>query len=1086
MTLNYRVVILSIFLVFIFLGNSCLGTSGAFKAFAFTSTNPATLQVHDVEPVTLKGFKGVGALAAADPILVTVAVPLNNLALAQSLEVSISNPRSPQFRHFLSQQTIQQDFLPVSQYQSVLNYLTSNGFTISLTAEDSIIVASTTAGQLKATLGLETNLYSNGTDSYYASSGAPTLSGIYVYASNVTSLVVQHPDIVTSNSGTSGLEKESQNVPNVTAPDEGYQASSLLSTYNASALLSKGDNGRGTTIGIFEFGGTPYMAQELQAYDQATGLPAPPSFAITPVGPYQPSLGYADVEEELDVEFSHAMAPGAGIDLYIGNAALNWAPIIALVDQQDRVNVLTQSWSDLEESFLFGPGFFDFNVVLGDQYFLLGSLEGITFTVANGDTGGTGAGGQPLGSQYWPATSPYVTAVGGTQTYLTFKGSMVVSSYQAAWSNEGFEPTLANFGGTTGGVSSIEPKPWYQDSIPTPPTYVNGRMTPDVSLQAGVPPGTFVLVNRMEVSSSSGYVWLITGGTSEASPLLAGLLCDIDTAISGSLGFINPTIYQLGQSSLYPKEFTPITFGYNSPWVEKPGYNLVTGFGAPNIGEWKTYFENVSPGITPSVQVSIANSVGMPQFEFLPGQQIVVTAKPVGGESAISSNYGLTLVTLQGTVASAALKYSLASKAWVGSVTVTSADMGMTYVNVAGTVDGKTAQGFSEVFSGYLATILSPLPPETFSQIIYIGTSPWSTAFGLNVSIAVTDLQGHPVTKGSYSFTASSYSIATNSYTSFLKNEPLKLSSGIFTAPLKGNYPLAPVNIVLNGVFGFIIFQNGVSLQGSFIFPPNNAEPGTVSPGQFLQIIGGLQAPMNTPDINSSETGLLLNETIQINSTMTASLVSPSGKVISFLKVAPISPSEVYGYPVNYLGYLKVPTGLPSGIYTIRLHSYYQSVDLNNMFINGSWFGQVYVAPQAAIVPKITMTPNHVGEGQNLEIEANIAYANGTEVKFGMYVATLYPASDADNYSYYTSLPAGQIPLWYDPGLNLWVGNVTMPSKTNLGWIGGNTYFDQGLFPGIISSPVSGPWYAYVSGVSANGVPTTTSMNAQQRFVVTP
>jgi hypothetical protein len=239
-----------------------------------------------------------------------------------------------------------------------------------------------------------------------------------------------------------------------------------------------------------------------------------------------------------------------------------------------------------------------------------------------------------------------------------------------------------------------------------------------------------------------------------------------------------------------------------------------------------------------------------------------------------------------------------------------------------------------------------------------------------------------------------------------------------------------------------------------------------------------LQAPTNTPNIISSKTGLPLAETIQLASTVRASLVSPGGEVVSSVILRETSAD-------NYFGYLKVPTGAASGIYTIRLHSYYQSIDLNDMYINGAYFGQVYVAPQSAIVPKITLTPNPVDEGQNVQIRANIAYANGTEVKYGMYSATLYPAYDANNYAYYTGLPAGEIPLWYDPAFNLWVGNVTMPSRGNLGWIGGNTFFAGNVgYPGVVSSPVSGPWYAYVSGVSADGVPTTTNINAQQGFTV--
>ena len=1050
-----------------------------------TTSGIPSLQVITSSAVAIPGYNRVSALPSSFPILVTVAVPLNNLALMQSMEVAISNPQSPEFRQFLSQQTIQQLFLPVAKYQSTLSYLKSSGFSIVSTAEDSIIVASTTVGQLRSALGLSTTLYSNGRESYYSTSGSATLPGVYAYASNLTTLLAQHPSITvpaTTNGAPTPRASASPAAPEVTGPSEAHQASLLTSAYNATSLIASGFNGKGKTIGIFEFGGTPYMAAELKAYDRLTGLPAPPSFKIVPVGPYDPNLGTADVEEELDVEFSHAMAPGAGMIVYVGNDALNWAPIIATVDQQDAVNVLSQSWLEPEPYFsLFGPGLFDFNVVFGDQYFLLGSLEGITFSAASGDRGGVGYGAQPLGSASWPESSPYVTSVGGTTTYLTFQGSNVVSSLQTAWSNLGFEPNLANFGGGTGGVSSVEPKPWYQDGIPTPSSYVNGRLTPDLSLDASGYPGVYVLVDSREVSSHAGYTWLITGGTSEASPLLAGLVCDVDTAILGSLGLLNPTIYQIGESSLYTKAFTPITFGYNSPWVDKFGFNLVNGWGAPNIGEWASYFASVPPGSTPSIQVSISNSSNEPQYEFTAGQKIVITAVPESGTSATTSVYRATLVTLEGTVAKTTLKYSAALEAWTGSITVPSVASGMSNVDVQGTVGGTPAFGFAQVFTSYLATVITPFA----SQLL--GTLPWSSLFGFNVSLAITDLYGNLIASGSYSLTASSYSIASNTYTPFVSNEALTETDGLWNAPFtSASYPVASVNIVLNGVYGFVSFQNGVSLVPSFILPPTTGEddgPGSVSPGQYLQVMGELQAPVNTPDIISEETDEPLPQTIEQASTIIASLVSPSGVKVSSVNVGASGPSSFFGFPTNFLGYLKVPNDAAPGLYRIVLQSHYQSIDLNE-WVNGTYFSQVLVASQPAIVPQITLTPNPVAEGKKVQIRASITYANGQEVKYGAYSATLYPAYDASNYASYSDLPAGEIPLWYDPSLNLWVGNVVMPSSTSLGWIGGFTFFAYGLAPGVVSQPVSGPWDAYVSGISWDGVPTTTVESAQQGFSV--
>ncbi len=1064
--------ILSIFLLAVFAGSTVFGVSRNVSAAAPTDLNPASTQVNPVSPVTIGGFKVVGSLPTSATVLVTVAVPLLNLGLASSLEAAISNPQSPDFRHFLSQQTIQQDFLPVAQYQSTLSYLQSHDFTIWNTAEDSIIVASATVAQMQSSLGLSFQMYSNGTASYYSAFGSPTLSGIYVYSSNATILLVNHPSITVGTQSATGMVSQipqnSEGVPNVTSPIEGIQMPSLLSTYNAASLVANGDNGKGKTIGIFEFGGTPYMSEELQEYDSLTGLANPPSFTTVPVGPYDPNLGTAEVEEELDVEASHAMAPGASIIVYVGNDALNWAPIIAVVDEQDAVNVLTQSWL-LFESLLSndGPGVYDFNVLLGDQYFLLGSLEGITFSAASGDRGAVGYAGQPLGSQSWPATSPYVTAVGGTQTYLTFDGTKVVSSKQTAWSNYPFEPNQANYGGSTGGVDALEPKPWYQDGLATPASYPNGRLVPDLSLQAALFPASYVLVDSREVSSSTGYTILLVGGTSESTPLLAGLVCDIDTAIGGSLGLINPFIYQVAQSSSYTKYFTPITYGFNGAWVDSSGYNLVNGWGAPNIGAWAQYFETHSPGSAPSLQVSVSG--GEDGIEFAAGQTISVSATPVSGTTPTSDTYSAQLVTLQGTVASATLDYNSVAKAWQGTITVPSEASGESNVQVSGTVSGQEAFGFAQAFTSYLAVVETPFASEVY------GTAPWSTQFGIPINLVIYDLFGNQITTGSYGFTASSYNTLTNKY-SPIATKTFANSMGTFSSTLTGNYPLTPVHIVLNGLYGFISFQNGVGLLSTFTLSQVNSQPGTVSPGQYLQVQAAVQAPENTPNIISEETGEPLSVTIEQASTIVASLVSPAGKVVSSVNVG----ADVGGF----LGELPVPASSASGIYTVWLKSSYQSIDLDGAWVNGTYFGKVFVAPQTAIVPKIKLSPNPVGEGQNVQITANIQYANGQEVTYGMFSATLYPAYDSNNYATYSALPAGAIPLWYNPSMNRWVGDVVMPSKTSLGWIGGETYFNQGLYPGIVTTPVKGPWDAYVSGESWNGVPTTTDESAQQGFKV--
>ena len=313
-----RILILSLVVVFVLLLSSLSASS---KIGWVTSSpldnNRAPGRINPVSPITMKGYKPVGPLSSTYPITVTLAIPLNNIGSLQSMEAAISNPNSSQYRHFLSQQTIQQLFLPVAQYESTLSYLQSHDFSITSTAEDSVIVASTTVGELESFLGLQTTLYSNGTESYYAASGSPTLPDVYVYSSNVTALVVHNSLILGKPSPIARMGQSSQQnlpgAPNVTSPLEAYQAPSLLTAYNASSLVSSGYNGKGEGIGILEFGGDPYIAQELAVYDQENGLPPPPSLNVVSVGPNNPSMGVfvgTPGEEVLDVNFRTLWLPG--------------------------------------------------------------------------------------------------------------------------------------------------------------------------------------------------------------------------------------------------------------------------------------------------------------------------------------------------------------------------------------------------------------------------------------------------------------------------------------------------------------------------------------------------------------------------------------------------------------------------------------------------------------------------------------------------------------------------------------------------------------------------------------------------------
>jgi subtilase family serine protease len=985
------------------------------------------------------------------------------------------------FRHFISQQQVQNEFLPAAAFDSLLSRLEGTGLHVVLTALDSEVVVEGTASQFQSALGTGIDTFTNGTYSYYATAGPSTFEGAYVYASNAT-LLFTKPATATSSSPDS----------NVTFTGSTFSATQLQPVYNATYYYSHGETGAGQTIGLLDFYGSPTIASDLSLFDSTFGLPNP-TLNVIPVGPYDPSLG-ANVgwssEISLDVEVSHAMAPGAAIDLYVANGALPLSVPLAKIVQDDKVTTLSQSFGNYEwyysiTSFLGGPSFMALNALIPDQYYALGSAEGITFSASTGDGGGSGYSSGPEGNLEYPATSPFVTAVGGTQTYFSATQSGSQSFKQTAWSNIGYVPNLVNQGGGGGGVSILEPKPWYQSQQSTPLSYPDGRLNPDVSLQAGTDPATTIV--------DSGKLIGI-GGTSESSPLLAGLLTLVAQSLKGHLGLVNPFLYKVGNDAAeYQKGFAPITFGYITPWTASYGYNLATGWGSPNIGELGLLLNSTKASAHLNVAGEILNSSEKEQAEFTPGEQLMVNARITEGGSIVSTgSFSLSLQTLTGDSLPSPMSYDIATGNWTGAITM-GQQSGLAYVFLNGSAsDGVSGQALGTIFAGYLGSL------TVYGSIYSLSFDPWTwtSTTPLSLSVITTDLQGKFMPAGSVSMHVEPYSITYNRYD---MSSPVTLNgsgSGTVSGSLTAPAPDGPVSLVLQGdVYGYAPTVYGIYLQTSYIYPDVAAEPGSAAPGQYLTIITTPIAPVNVYFETSRETGRSFAYDVSVGSNVTASLVSPSGMIVSTADLAYQACAQALricngGANVIY-GQLQVPIGSPSGLYTVKLDASYGSLTAGGN-ITGSFYGQVWVsssllAPVATVGPGPVLTTsanvaNATGlyEGERAHLQVALRYSNGTSVQYGEFSAVVYPQSLQGQYTslMHTQYAAGDlVPLSYDPVSGFWVGNFTVPSSQSQGVL-------QGL--GLNNFDYSGPYDVYVTGLSADGAPTTSALNSQWPFFVEP
>ncbi len=1018
-------------------------------------------------PSSVSSYKTVGAADPAMSVLVSVAIPLRNLPLLSSLVRQSSDPSSPEFRHFLTYAEVSQEFLPTqAQYQSVVSYLTSRGFDIQSSSLNSMIVARGTVAQVNEYLGQGVQLYTNGTYSYYQTTGPSSLPGAYSFASNSTALLAR-PDIMMSGSAASGLIPSG----NVTFTEGGQDTKLLRTVYNSTGLLSHGINGTGYTIGLLDFYGNPGVAQDLALYDSTYGYPAPPSFSISPIGPYNPNLGAAegwDGEIDLDVQVSHAMAPGASIILYPANGALPLSTAVAAIVADGKANVVSQSFGLPEwEYYEAGPEGYLFNSVFTDDYYMLGSAMGMTFLASSGDGGGSGFSAGPEGGAEYPSSSPYVTALGGTDTYVSATASGGLSINQTAWSNIGFVPYFENEGGGGGGVSIIEPTPWYQSSLQVPASFPDGRMVPDLSLDASGEPGTFIIYEGVPTA---------VGGTSEASPLFAGLLTLLMGTEKGSLGLLNPAVYQIaGNSSTYQKAFTPITFGYTIPWVSKLGYNLATGWGTPNMGELASLYAAVSPSSsTLDVEVSLLDHGNANFSDFTPGQVIDVLASVTtpAGSTVTTGTFSATLQTLGGTSAPFSLTYNSTVQGFSGSIPVGN-QSGIADIEVAGTSGGSRGESFASTFVGYLANFIQPLAPY-----------PWTYLTGLETGVSITDLFGDKPAFNSTSVAFESYSILSNTYTPSA-SAVLQYSSsdGYYEGLLNESLPNGPTALIAQGsVVGYLPFVSGISLLGSDIYPQVVAQPGVVAPGQSLTIVATATAPENVYDVESLATDSTLGATIAEGANVTATLVSPTGVDLVNVSLPLQSCAQalrVCGASLSLInGYLTIPANASPGLYTVLLTANYND-ETTSFDYGGSYFGQVYVAPGDS-APKITVSPSTLFEGENATITASIVAPDGLQVTNGLYTALVYPETAQSDYSslMHSSYESfSLVPLKFDPGMGMWTGQVTMPSPYNsssVSSINANAEY------------YGGPYDVYVSGISAGGVPTVSDLSAQQGFYVQP
>src|SRR5450631_695904 len=382
-----------------------------------------------------------------------------------------------------------------------------------------------------------------------------------------------------------------------------YTPPAIRAAYGVQSLINNGANGAGQTIVILDAFGSPTIQADLQVFDTLFGIPAPPSFqVITMPGtpPFDPTNGNMvgwTSEIALDVQWTHAMAPGASIVL-VAAASNNDSDLIDGLNfaiDNHLGNVISMSFGESEIG-LANPAGLDI-VASWTAAFKRARENHITLFVSSGDQGVDTQGfGTPSAS--FPSTSPLVVSVGGTNLrFGTATNAAINGSYQfeQVWDDPADNNNIAayTFGAGGGGMSFLFSQPDYQKS--NVPKAVNKtlhgyRGVPDLAYNAGVAGGVIAYWGV-------GGGFYIFGGTSAGAPQWAGIIADINSALGRPVGFINPWLYRLGGHGGLTSSFHDITIGNNGfdnvpGYPATPGYDLSTGWGTPNFGSLAVMLSN--------------------------------------------------------------------------------------------------------------------------------------------------------------------------------------------------------------------------------------------------------------------------------------------------------------------------------------------------------------------------------------------------------------------------------------------------------------------------------------------------------------
>ena len=649
----------------------------------------------------------IGALAGDTPIpgitLVFSRSAVQEAAL-QKLLAAQQDPSSPQFHQWLTPETFGAQFgVADSDLAQVESWLQTQGFTIDrVTRAHDRVSFSGTAAQVNAAFHTELHRYVSGSKVDYAPSTDLSLpSGLAPMVMAVAHLATFRPHSMARHApggGTATYTTAGAQTHFLTPKD-------VATLYDVNSVYNSGYTGSGQTLAIA--GQTFVQAADIANFQTAVGLPANvPKLVLEPGTGGSAVYEGDEFESDIDLEYSTGMAPAANVLFVYTGDSPNYGVFDAFdyIIEENLAPVASISYGSCEP--LTGQSF----VNVASQLFAQGAAQGQTLIASAGDQGSTECFGSTdsNGNSYstaieqglstnFPADSPYVTSIGGTQMapgtftagntqYWASAGTTpVVSSLlsyvpEVVWNEDSASYGFASGGG---GASIYFTAPTWQTGVTGIPSTNTARLNPDISLQAATSSPGYLACSSDPSSFQTGQTTSCTngvydttgkfveeaGGTSFGAPIFAGLMAVLNqqqqstghgTSNAGQ-GLVNPALYGLAKGSGYATIFHDITLGNNgcaalpaycsfglNAFVSGVGYDEASGLGSIDFANLVAAWPASTATTLAGSSIALTPATGTPAAGAADAITIAVssaTGVPTGTVTVSLANEGAPMLT---------------------------------------------------------------------------------------------------------------------------------------------------------------------------------------------------------------------------------------------------------------------------------------------------------------------------------------------------------------------------------------------------------------------------------------------------------